>query len=452
MSSTTVNALDPLASTPIDDKSLYSKITWRLLPILFVSYGVNYIDRVNIGYAKLQMLQDLSWSDAIFGLGAGIFFVGYLAFEIPSNMLLERIGARKTLLRIMFGWGIVSAAMMFVTTPMQFYIVRFLQGSFEAGFFPGVVLFLTYWYPKQRRGRVIAKFMIAIPVSGIIAGPVSGAVLQFMNGINGWHGWQWLYLTEGLPASILGVIAYLFLTDRPEQASWLTQQEKAHVREQLHAETTHPERARSHAVAEVLQVLKDPVIWVLSGAYVMTQGGDLAVLLMMPTIIKSWGVPSLFMVGVYSAIPYIASAIGMLAFGASSDRFNERRWHYLVAILTSLLGIVLIFVTRGHFIAQLMAMSLTMFGLLSNASLMFALVTDLLPTEEAAPGIATVSAIGNVGSVFMPSVAAAFVAMTGDPSASYYPVFVVFAIAALLVTVAAPAAARHQSAASAIAA
>ena len=179
----------PGASVSVDEKAMYRKITWHLLPILFIAYGVHYIDRINIGYAKLQMLQTLPWSETIYGLGAGIFFIGYLAFEVPSNLMLEKVGARLTLLRIMFCWGVTAAAMMFVKTPLQFYIVRFLQGAFEAGFFPGVLLFLTYWYPNARRGSVIALFMVAIPIAGILAGPMSGALLKFMDGVNGWHGW-----------------------------------------------------------------------------------------------------------------------------------------------------------------------------------------------------------------------------------------------------------------------
>jgi MFS family permease len=188
MTSVVSSAPQQVLSESATDKAMFSTIVWRLLPLLFIAYGVNYVDRINIGFAKLQMAQRLEWGDTVFGIGAGIFFIGYLVFEIPSNLLLDRIGARKTLLRIMFCWGLAECALMFVRTPMQFYIARFVLGSFEAGFFPGVMLFLTYWFPSARRGRIISKFMIAMPIAGILAGPTSGAVLKYLDGFGGLQG------------------------------------------------------------------------------------------------------------------------------------------------------------------------------------------------------------------------------------------------------------------------
>ena len=222
MTSVATPAPDQSLSESAADKAMFSTIVWRLMPLLFLAYGVNYIDRINIGFAKLQMAQRLGWGDTVFGIGAGIFFIGYLVFEIPSNLLLDRIGARKTLLRIMFCWGIAESALMLVRTPLQFYVVRFVLGSFEAGFFPGVMLYLTYWFPVARRGRIISKFMIAMPIAGILAGPTSGATLKFLDGFGGWQGWQLMFLVQGVPASILGVLIFFFLTDRPEQARWLS--------------------------------------------------------------------------------------------------------------------------------------------------------------------------------------------------------------------------------------
>src|SRR5881409_968067 len=210
--------------------ALYSKVSWRIIPLLLVCYMVAYLDRINIGYAQLQMKQVLSFSDAVYGLGAGIFFVGYFLFEVPSNLMLEKIGARKTLLRIMFGWGIVAAAMMFVQTPTQFYVLRFLLGVFEAGFFPGIILYLTYWYPSVRRGQVIATFMSATTIVSVIAGPLCGATLKYFDGVNGWAGWQWLFLMQGLPAVVLGLLIFVLLKDRPADAHWLSNDEKKLVR------------------------------------------------------------------------------------------------------------------------------------------------------------------------------------------------------------------------------
>ena len=214
-------------------KLIYSKVSWRIIPILLISYMIAYLDRINIGYAQLQMKQTLPFGDAVYGIGAGIFFLGYFLFEVPSNLLLEKIGARKTLLRIMVLWGLTAAAMMFVTTPTQFYIARFLLGVFEAGFFPGIILYFTYWYPSVRRGQVIAIFMSATTIVSVIAGPLCGAILKYFDGVNGWAGWQWLFLVQGLPAAILGVIIFFYLQDKPADANWLSPGEKNLLRHNL---------------------------------------------------------------------------------------------------------------------------------------------------------------------------------------------------------------------------
>ena len=204
------------------DNALYSKVSWRLLPLLLVCYMVAYLDRINIGNAQIQMKQTLDFGDAAYGFGAGLFFIGYFLFEVPSNLLLEKIGTRKTLMRIMFIWGAIATAMAWVTTPMQFYVARFLLGAFEAGFFPGVILYFTYWYPSARRGRVISIFLSAVMAMAILAGPLCGAILKYMNGIDGLHGWQWLFIIQGPPACILGLILYFYLQDKPSYSKWLT--------------------------------------------------------------------------------------------------------------------------------------------------------------------------------------------------------------------------------------
>src|SRR6478672_9921026 len=207
-------------------KAVFAKIDRRLLPLLLIAYMVAYLDRINIGYAQLQMKQTLPFDDAVYGLGAGIFFIGYFLFEVPSNLLLDRIGARKTLLRIMVLWGLAASAMMLVSTPLQFYVVRFLLGAFEAGFFPGVILYFTYWYPSVRRGQVIAIFMSATTIVSVITGPLCGATLKYFDGVGGLHGWQWLFLVQGLPAIVLGFLVYFLLEDKPSDANWLSRDEK----------------------------------------------------------------------------------------------------------------------------------------------------------------------------------------------------------------------------------
>src|SRR5947207_10518348 len=212
-------------SSPLESgalKAVFSKINWRLIPLLPIAYMVAYLDRINVGYAQLQMKQTLPFDDAVYGLGAGIFFIGYFLFEVPSNLLLEKIGARKTLLRIMVLWGLAASAMIFVSTPLQFYVVRFLLGAFEAGFFPGVILYFTYWYPSVLRGQVIAIFMSAAAIMSVIAGPLCGATLKYFDGFSGLHGWQWMFLVQGLPAIVLGFLVYRLLEDKPAQAAWLS--------------------------------------------------------------------------------------------------------------------------------------------------------------------------------------------------------------------------------------
>jgi len=230
----TTETTNVLASAPDERRDgaarLFAKISWRLLPFLMLCYVIAFLDRINIGFAQLQMKQTLPFSDATYGIGAGIFFVGYMVFEVPSNLLLERIGVRKTMLRIMFAWGIVAAAMAFVQTPLQFYVARVLLGVFEAGFLPGVILYLTYWYPSAKRGQVMATFMSATAIAPLLAGPLCGATLKYLDGFNGLHGWQWLFISQGIPACVLGIAAYLYLQDKPEDASWLTTEEKSSLR------------------------------------------------------------------------------------------------------------------------------------------------------------------------------------------------------------------------------
>ena len=270
--------------------ALYSKVSWRIIPLLLICYMVAYLDRINIGYAQLQMKQVLTFSDAVYGLGAGIFFIGYFLFEVPSNLLLEKIGARKTLLRIMFCWGLVAAAMMFVQTPMQFYMVRFLLGVFEAGFFPGIILYLTFWYPSARRGQMIAIFMAATSVAGVIAGPLCGGIMKYLDGANGLAGWQWLFVVQGLPASLLGIVAYFYLQDKPEDARWLSASEKKVLQANLDNDQKNVASA-SHA--SLGQMLRDRKVYVLALVYFLLLGATYTMVFWVPTLVKSWGVTDL---------------------------------------------------------------------------------------------------------------------------------------------------------------
>ena len=270
VTTTAVAGLTPRVDDHIE--AVYSKVGWRIMPLLIVCYIVAYLDRINIGYALLQMKQTLPFTDAVYALGAGIFFIGYFLFEVPSNLMLEKVGARKTLLRIMFCWGIAAAAMMFVQTPTQFYVMRFLLGAFEAGFFPGVILYLTYWYPPARRGQIIAIFMTAATIAVMIAGPPSGAIMKWMSGLNGWHGWQWLFLVQGLPASILGMVAFFYLQDKPEDAQWLDSREKKVLRDHLAVGVVPG--ARPDAVARIDRRLAGPLLCAQVSVPSLVAGAD----------------------------------------------------------------------------------------------------------------------------------------------------------------------------------
>jgi len=407
-------------------ESVYSKVGWRIMPLLVICYIIAFLDRINIGYAQLQMKQTLPFSDTVYGLGAGIFFIGYFLFEVPSNLMLEKIGARKTLLRIMFCWGVVAAGMMFVQTPTQFYVMRFLLGAFEAGFFPGVILYLTFWYPPARRGQMIAIFMTATSLASIIAGPLCGAILKWMDGVNGWHGWQWLFLVQGLPASVLGIVAYLYLQDKPEDAHWLDAGEKKVLRDHLEHDQGLIAGA-SHT--SMWQMLKDPKVYTLALVYFLLLGATYTMIFWLPTLIKSWGIADLFMIGIYAAIPSLFGVVAMVLIGRSSDRRKERRWHFAVCVALAAVGLAITIVTQGNFLGSMIGLCIATVGLTSATPLFFAATSEYLPKAAAAGGIALISSLGNLGGAVSPSITGAINTATGNPANSMYLVIAWYVVA-----------------------
>jgi MFS family permease len=410
-------------------EAVFSRISWRILPLLLLGYMIAYLDRVNVGYAQLQMKETLPWDLSVYGLGAGIFFIGYFLFEVPSNMLLERIGARKTLLRIMVCWGLVAAGMMFVQTPTQFYIARFLLGVFEAGFFPGVILYFTYWYPSVKRGQVIATFMAATTIISVLAGPISGATLKYLNGVNGWHGWQWLFLVEGLPAVVLGVAAFLWLDDKPEQARWLSDAEKDEV---LHAFAADAQNADRKSTATHGAMLRDPRLWALTLVYFCLLGATYTMVFWVPTLIQSWGVKDLFKVGLLAAIPNAVGAVGMVLIGRSSDRRNERRLHFVAAVWVAALSLFATTLLQGNLAGSLIALSIAVVGLASATPLFFAMVSEYLPASVAAVGIAMINCLGNLAGSIAPYINARITQLTGSNTASMYLVVALYVMSGLL--------------------
>ncbi|TWS96130.1 MFS transporter [Reyranella sp. CPCC 100927] len=399
----------------------YRKATLRIIPFLFVCYFFAYLDRVNVGFAKLHMLSDLQFSEAVYGLGAGIFFIGYFFFELPSNLIMHRVGARRWISRIMISWGLISAAMAFVTTPAMFYILRFLLGVAEAGFFPGIILYLTYWYPAERRGRIVSMFMAAIPVSGLLGSPLSGYILDSFQGVHGFAAWQWLFVIEALPSCILGVILFFSLADKPAQARWLTRPEIDSIEADLAAETAKQD---SHSLKAALS---DGRVWLLCLLYFGIQMGVYGMTFWLPTIVKGSGFSSGTMIGVMTAIPYLAATIFMIAMGRSADASRRRRLHVAVPIVLGTIGLVGSAAFAGNPAIAIACLTLATMGTLTALVLFWSLPTAFLGGLAAAGGLAIINSVGNLAGFVSPYL----VGLIKDATQSTNPALYVIAIAVL---------------------
>ena len=392
----------------------YRKVAWRLLPFLFLCYVVAYLDRVNVGFAKLQMLSDLKFSETAYGLGAGIFFIGYFIFEIPSNLILHRTGARRWIARIMITWGFLSSSMMFVTSETMFYVLRFLLGAAEAGFFPGIILYLTYWFPAQQRGRIVALFMTAIAMSGVIGGPLSGWIMTGMAGVNGWAGWQWLFLLEGLPSVLMGVAVLFVLDDSIRGAKWLTTAEKDLLESRIAADQ------KSQAHLSVGQTLRDPRVLLLAGLYFCFIMGLYGVSFWLPQLIKGLGVSDLKTIGLLSAIPYGVAAVAMVLVGRSSDALQERRLHLVVPALLGAAGLALAGAYGSQPVLGMLALTLGTAGVLSVLPVFWTLPTALLGGAGAAAGIALINSVGNLAGFLSPYMVGAVKDATGNTTLAMF--------------------------------
>ncbi len=385
-----------VARASAQEESIYRKVTVRLVPFLFLCYVVAYLDRVNVGFAKLQMLTDLQFSETVYGLGAGIFFIGYFLFEVPSNLILHRVGARLWIARIMISWGVISAAMMFVKTPTQFYIARFLLGLSEAGFFPGIILYLTYWYPAARRGQIISLFMTAVAIAGVIGSPISGWILQSMGGVSGFAGWQWLFLLEGLPSVLIGIWVIFYLDDTIEKSKWLDAGEKALLAKNIAADNV------GKTAQSASQGLKNPKIWLMSLIYFCFVMGLYGVSFWLPSIIKGMGVKSALDIGLLTAIPWVVGAVGMVWVGRRSDRTDERRWHIIVPAVLGCVGFILSVQLASNTWLAMASLTLATTGILATLPLFWSLPTALLGGSAAAAGIALINSFGNLAGFVSP--------------------------------------------------
>lgn len=374
------------------ESTTLAKVRWRLIPFLFLLYVIAYLDRVNVGYAALDMNRDLGFNAAVYGLGSGIFFLSYTLLEVPSNLILARVGARRWIARIMITWGLVSMAMMFVTTPLSFYVLRFILGAAEAGFFPGLILYLTHWFPSRERARAVALFMTATAMAGVIGAPISSAILQ-LEGAGGLHGWQWLFIIEGLPAVLLAPVVLTRLTERPADATWLTAEE----RDWLSREMARDQDQTAGAHLTLRTAVSSGRLWALSALYFCIVIAFYGVSFWLPQIVQATGGLSSARVILLTAIPYVAATIGLVVIGARSDRMVERRWHVAVPCLIGAAGFVLTVLAPQTAAASLLMLSIAAFGIWGALGPFWAMPTAFLRGTAAAGGIAIVNSIGNIG-------------------------------------------------------
>lgn len=384
----------------LNSRSVLHKAAWRLVPFLCVLYFFNILDRTNVGFARLTMQADLRMGDGVYEWGYGIFYFGYLLFEVPANLLLRRIGARRWMARIMITWGIVSCATLAVTGPISFYGVRILLGIAEAGFFPGIIVYLTYWFPAHARAKMTAFFMMAISVSGMIGNPLSGAVMQYLHGLGGLKGWQWLFLVEGLPSIILGIATLYYLPDGPEQAPWLSHGERARLAEQLRADSTPQQSHQS----DLLRALTSGRVWLLIIMYSSVAITANASGAHFPKLIQNlFPGRDKFEIGLLSAAPHLCALIGMTVWAASSDRTGERRKHVAFAAFVAAAGWLLSMASASPWVS-LAGLCLAQMGMMSMLPTFWAIPPSFLRGVAAAGGIALINSVANIGGLLGPSI------------------------------------------------
>jgi D-galactonate transporter len=419
-------ATPPLAAAD-SDEALYRKVLWKLIPILFFSYVLSYLDRINVGFAKLQMLSDLQFSETIYGIGAGIFFIGYFLFEVPSNIILHRVGARLWIARIMITWGVISAAMMFVHTPTSFYVLRFLLGVAEAGFFPGIVLYLTYWIPPSRHGKALALFFIAVPVAGVLGGPLSGWILQSFRDVGGLQPWQWMFLIEGLPTILLGVVVLRVLKDRIDDATWLSAEEKSRLERQLQAESGHQ---LGHSIRDAFAL---PMVWVMCLIEFCIGMGIYGMGFWMPTMIKEAGIKGLLNIGLFTAIPYGAAAVAMIVVAQIADRRRNRRAFLAGAAALGAVALASSMSLQGQTTLAIAALTVATAAILTAFAQFWRLPTLVLGGDAAAAGIAIISSVANLSGFVSPYLIGWLRDTTGSGSVGSYVTAGSLALAAAIV-------------------
>lgn len=428
MTQDAVLSADSPAANPDNVAATYRKIAWRLLPFLVFLFVLAWIDRVNVGFAKLAMLDDLGFSEAVYGLGAGIFFIGYFLFEVPSNLLLEKIGARRTLARITILWGLTSMAMAYVESPLSFYILRFLLGVFEAGFFPGVVLYLTYWFPAAQRARINGLFMTSFAIAGVVGGPIAGFIMSRMVGVGSLANWQWLFIIEGIPSVLAGIAVLRYLPEKPATASWLTPAERNHVSQVIAREEAAPEKH-----SDLKSLVRSPRIWLCALVYFCIVSGNATIAFWTPSVIKSLGIDNNMTIGLLAAIPFIVGTLAMLWNGHHSDKTGERRLHCAIAALLAGLGLIAIGLCLGNATLALIALTVAAAGILAAFPVFWSIPGAFLAGTAAAGGIALINCIGNLAGFVAPYMIGFLRTLTGSLAAGLYFVAALEIIAAVVV-------------------
>lgn len=426
-----IRMMDTVFSSEVDTtvrKSAYRKIAFRLMPFLMLCYFCAYLDRVNVGFAKLQMMSDLQFSEAVYGLGAGIFFIGYFLCEVPSNIVLHKVGARRWIARIMITWGILSGCFAFVQTEWQFYTLRFLLGVAEAGLAPGLLLYLTYWFPSYRRARMTVLWFIAIPISGMIGGPLSGLIMDRMSGVHGWFGWQWMFVIEAIPTLLVGLLVLAVLKDSVQDANWLTQDEKNLVKQELAQDNQHKEGHGS-----VKEFIADKRLWLLAGIYFCVVMGQYAITFWLPTLIRNSGISDNWHIGLLTSLPYMCAIVVMILAGRSGDHFQERRWHLIIPMCAGAIALTFATLFASNLTLSLICLCIAASGVLTASSLFWMLPTNFLGGVSAAAGIAAVNSFANLAGFCSPYLIGWITTNTGSNAIGMFLITAVLIFGASLV-------------------
>lgn len=424
-----------------EEQRLLKKVVWKIMPVLFIAYFFSFLDRVNIGYAKLQMQSAIGFTDTQYAIAAGIFFIGYALCEIPSNMLMDKIGARKTLTRIMLLWGTLSACTMFVQTINQLYALRILLGIFEAGFVPGVILYFTYWFPSHIRGRITAIFLVATLTAPMIGGPISGVILQYMHGWHGLEGWQWMFLLDALPVFFIAGVIFFNLADKPEEATWLSPQEKA-----LHQQMMQKDREKqgitagcgTHGKKAMLGALADPKVFLLIAFIFATNCGAYAFNFWLPTMIKEMGVGNIAVIALLGAIPFAMAILGELTICRSSDIRRERRWHFVFGATLAAVSLIAVGYLEVPMYLKLVLLGVAGFGFSGASGISWTFPSTYLDPVKAPAGIAMISMISTSSGFFAPWIMGVTRDMTGSSTAGLYSIAAVLLVSVIIMIFFAP--------------